>query len=72
MAEIKSESVADFIPESVAGLLRNQHHFSYFSTQVAPTAQEWSIFEHGAEIKQTVWKHWLRGAGYINAPRCAD
>jgi ABC-type iron transport system FetAB permease component len=24
MAEIKSESVADFIPESVAGLLRNQ------------------------------------------------
>jgi hypothetical protein len=25
MAEIKSESVADFIPESVAGLLRNQH-----------------------------------------------
>ena len=26
MAEIKSESVADFIPESVAGLLRNQHY----------------------------------------------
>jgi hypothetical protein len=25
MAEIKSESVADFISESVAGLLRNQH-----------------------------------------------
>jgi len=25
MAEIKSESVADFIPESVAALLRNQH-----------------------------------------------
>jgi hypothetical protein len=25
MAEIKSESVADFIPESVADLLRNQH-----------------------------------------------
>jgi len=25
MAEIKSESVADYIPESVAGLLRNQH-----------------------------------------------
>jgi hypothetical protein len=24
LAEIKSESVADFIPESVAGLLRNQ------------------------------------------------
>jgi hypothetical protein len=24
MAEIKSESVADFIPESVADLLRNQ------------------------------------------------
>src|ERR1700730_10484439 len=27
MAEIKSESVADFIPESVAGLLRNQQHW---------------------------------------------
>jgi hypothetical protein len=26
MAEIKSESVADFIPESVADLLRNQHN----------------------------------------------
>ena len=26
MAEIKSESVADFIPESVADLLRNQQH----------------------------------------------
>jgi ornithine decarboxylase len=26
MAEIKSESVADFIPESVADLLRNQHY----------------------------------------------
>jgi hypothetical protein len=25
MAEIKSESVADFFPESVADLLRNQH-----------------------------------------------
>jgi hypothetical protein len=25
MAEFKSESVADFIPESVSGLLRNQH-----------------------------------------------
>jgi hypothetical protein len=25
MAEIKSESVADFIPQSVADLLRNQH-----------------------------------------------
>jgi hypothetical protein len=25
MAEIKSESVADFIPESVADLLRNHH-----------------------------------------------
>jgi len=28
MAEIKSESVADFIPESVADLLRNQHSFA--------------------------------------------
>jgi hypothetical protein len=27
MAEIKSESVADFIPESLADLLRNQHSF---------------------------------------------
>jgi hypothetical protein len=27
MAEIKSESVAGFIPESVAGLLRNQQKF---------------------------------------------
>jgi hypothetical protein len=32
MAEIKSESVADFIPESVADLLRNQHTFGSYST----------------------------------------
>ncbi|HTW28417.1 MAG TPA: ABC transporter substrate-binding protein [Acetobacteraceae bacterium] len=31
MAEIKSESVADFIPESVADLLRNQHFERYIS-----------------------------------------
>jgi hypothetical protein len=36
MAEIKSESVADFIPESVADLLRNQQrgcHFENYRAQ---------------------------------------
>jgi len=35
MAEIKSESVADFIPESLADLLRNQH-FNFQVLVVSP------------------------------------
>jgi hypothetical protein len=38
MAEFKSEAVADFIPESVAGLLRNQQATRYRYIPAARTA----------------------------------
>ena len=43
MAGIKSESVADFIPESVADFVRNQHDCRAVNSILARVGDKWSI-----------------------------
>jgi len=71
MAEIKSESVADFIPESVADLLRNQHLWpmivppaiTLWDAAAAPRSQAFlmvgTLFLLPLILGYTAWSYWV-------------